>query len=149
MPNAVVARQRFGPNTYVAADSATGAAQIIGGRLVEFSGTETGKVVLASEGTAKFLGVALYDAHPGQDTTGTSTSGYPTFDATIVQPEVAVAWTGEFLLTFSGAANPGDLVYPAADGKVTATAGTATRAVGIVAQQTAVTADGTGYVRLF
>lgn len=149
MPNAVVARQRFGPNTYIAADSATGAAQIVGGRLVEFSATETGKVVLAAAGTAKFLGVALYDAHPDQSTSGTSTSGYPTFDATIVQPEVAVAWTGEFLLQFTGAANPGDLVYPAANGTVTATAGTATRAVGIVAQPGAVAADGVGYVRLF
>jgi hypothetical protein len=149
MPNAVVARQRFGPETYTVADTATGANQVVGGRLVEFDATETGKVVLAATDTDGFLGVALYDAHPDQSGEGTSASGYPDFDFSTVQPEVPVAWTGVFLLQFVGTANPGDLVYPAASGQVKTAVGTATRAVGMVVQATAVANNGTGYVRLF
>lgn len=146
---AVIERQRFGPETYFVASDATGAAQVVGGRLVEFHATETGKVKLAAADTATFLGVALYDAHPGQNASTTGPSGFPTFDYSTIQPEVPVAWTGVFKLQFVGTANPGDLVYPAADGQVKTAVGTATRPVGIVSQATAVANNGTGYVRLF
>lgn len=148
MPKAVVARQRFGPETYVVASTATGAAQIIGGRLVEFHATETGKIQLCAN-TDKWLGVALYDAHPGQNPNAASPSGFDAFDYSIVQGEVAVAWTGVFKLDFATAANPGDLVYPAVDGKVDNVVGTHTRPVGIVAQTTAILINTSGYVRLF
>lgn len=149
MPNAVIAKLRFGPDTYNAADAATGTAQIVGGRLVQFSATDTGKIILSADNSATFLGVALYDAHPDQNPNAATPSGFDGFDYSIIRPEVAVAWTGKFKLEFTEAANPGDLVYPAADGKVKKTAGTATRAVGMVAQSTAVAANESGYVRLF
>lgn len=149
MPKAVISKLRFGPDTLNAAAAATGDNQIVGGRLVEFSATETGKAVLCAADSAKFLGVALYDAHPNQDPNAASPSGFDSFDYSIVAPEVAVAWTGVFKLDFVDAANPGDLVYPAASGQVKVAEGTATRAVGIVVNKTAIAAGESGYVRLF
>lgn len=149
MPKAVISKLRFGPDTLNAAAAATGDDQIIGGRLVEFSATETGKAELCAADSAKWLGVALYDAHPGQNPTSATPSGYEGFDYSIVAPEVAVAWTGVYKLDFVDAANPGDLVYPAASGQVKVAVGAATRAVGIVVNKTAIAAGESGYVRLF
>lgn len=145
---AVVERQRFGPETYLVSASATGAAQVLGGRLVEFDGT-TGTVKLAVVDSTKWLGVALYDGHPGQTADTTGPSGFPTFDYSTIQPEVPVAWTGVFKLTATNAAlAQGDIVYAGADGKVQK-ATTTGRAVGIVVQAGGIAANGTGYVRLF
>lgn len=149
MPQAVVAKLRFGPDTFNAAAAATGTAQIIGGRLVQFSATDTGKVILAADNSDVYLGVALYDAHPSQNGSAATPSGFDGFDFSTIQPEVAVAWTGVFKLDFAEAANTGDLVYAAADGKVKKTKGTATRAVGMVVQKSNVLVNTSGYVRLF
>lgn len=148
MPSSVIAKRRFGPDTFVVASTATGAAQVVGGRLVKFHASEIGKIMLGANDD-KWLGVALYDAHPGQTADGTSGSGYPSYEENLLPSEVAVAWTGEFVLTFTGTANPGDVVYAGANGTVTTTAGSATRPVGQVVQTSAVANNGTGLVRLF
>lgn len=111
----VVAHQRFGPQTYEVN------VTVDGGQLVE-PDAATGKVKPCTADSLKCIGVALYHAEPSTTTGVDATYGYPRVGMDVPRPEVAVAVTGVFKLTASGAINFGDLVVPAAAGAVKALA---------------------------
>jgi hypothetical protein len=143
----VVARTRFGPETY---EVNTGVTGVTGGLLVEPDST-TGKVKLAANESDVWLGVALYDAQPA-GTSGEGTSnGFFALNAAVPQPEVAVAWHGVHKLKNSaaGALAFGALVVTAANGEVKAKGAATSRVVGQVVQTTGALAGATVLVRLF
>lgn len=106
----VVAHQRFGPQTYEVN------VTVDGGQLVE---PDTGgKIKPCTADSLKCIGVALYRAEPSSTTGVDTTYGYPRVGMEVPRSEVAVAVTGVFKLTASGAINFGDLVVPAAAGAV-------------------------------
>lgn len=136
-----VARTRLGPETFevnVAVD---------GGMLVE-PDAATGKIKPAVVDSTKWLGVALYDAQPAGTTGATTTWGFSTVDASVPQPNVAVAWHGSFKLKAAAALNFGDIVYCAANGGVQK-ATTTGRAVGMVIDPAGIASGAYGLVRLF
>jgi hypothetical protein len=139
-----VARTRFGPETYEAG------AAVTGGQLVKFgSGGTAGKVIPTGGTGDQWLGVALYDAQPAGTTGATTTWGFATVDASVPQPNVAVAWHGVFKLQASEALNAGDVVYPSATaGQVQKTTATG-RAVGQVVEPLGILSGAFGLVRLF
>lgn len=140
----VVARTRFGPETYEAG------VAITGGQLVKAgSGGTAGKVIPTAGVNDEWLGVALYDAQPAGTTGATTTWGFATVDASVPQPNLAVAWHGVFKLTASEALNFGDRVYPSATaGQVQKTTATG-RAVGQVVEPLGIASGSAGLVRLF
>lgn len=145
---AVIGKQRFGPDTYYVADSATGVNSVVGGKLVEFDGT-TGKIKLAVVDSTKWLGVALYDGQPTFDSSFTDSLGNPGVNLAVNRPEVAVAWIGVYKLTATAAAlAQGDIVYCGAGGLIQK-ATTTGRPVGIVVNPGGIASSGSGYVRLF
>lgn len=149
MPNAVIAVQRFGPETYTVSPAATGGAAITGGRLVEFDGANPGTIKLAVVDSTKWLGVSLYDGAPTFTTDTTDAAGYAGFTTAFVPPEIAVAFIGTFKLTATNAVlAQGDIVYAGAGGLIQK-ATTTGRAVGIVVQPGGIAANGAGFVRLF
>lgn len=107
----VVAHQRFGPQTYEAN------VTVDGGQLVE-PDAATAKVKPCTATSTKCLGVALYRAEPSSTTGVDTTYGYPRVGMDVPRSEVAVASTGVFKLTATGAIAFGDLVVPAANGTV-------------------------------
>lgn len=110
----VVAVQRFGPHTFEVN------VTVDGGQLVE---PDTGgKIKPCTADSLKCLGVALYRGEPSSTTGVDTTYGYPRIGMDVPQPMIAVADTGVFKLTASGAINFGDLVVPAAAGAVKALA---------------------------
>lgn len=141
MPS-VVARTRFGPETFEVN------VQVDGAMLVEPDGS-TGRIKPAVVDSTKWLGVALYDAMPasttGEDTTYTSA---PRIATDVPRPEVAVAWQGSFKLKAAAALNFGDVVYCAANGGVQK-ATTTGRAVGQVIAPGGIASGAYGLVRLF
>lgn len=136
-----VARQRFGPETFEVN------VQVDGGMLVE-PDAATGKIKPAVVDSAKWLGVALYDAQPAGTTGAATVWGFANTDTSIPQPNVAVAWTGEFKLKAAAALNFGDVVYCAANGAVQK-ATTTGRAVGIVMDPAGIASGAYGLIRLF
>lgn len=140
----MVARTRFGPETFEAG------AAITGGQLVKAgSGGTAGKVIPTAGTGDQWLGVALYDAQVAGTTGATTTWGFATVDASVPQPNVAVAWHGVFKLTASEALNFGDVVYPSATaGQVQKTTATG-RAVGQVVDPLGIASGAAGLVRLF
>lgn len=143
----VVARTRMGPETFEAGVS------LAGGLLVKPGTAGTaGKVILAVAGDTTWLGVTAYDAEPatatGEDTVWTGSGSYPRIGLDVPRPEVAVIWHGTPKIKFTGAANFGDLVYPAAGGTVSTTVA-AGRVVGQVVDPAGVASGAMGRVRLF
>jgi hypothetical protein len=135
----------MGPETFEAGVS------LVGGQLVKpGSGGTAGKVIPVVAGDTTWLGVAAYDAEPAT-ATGVDTvwaGGYPRIGADVPRPEVAVIWHGTPKIKFTGAANFGDLVYPAANGTVSTTVA-AGRVVGQVVDPAGVSSGALGRVRLF
>jgi len=141
----VVARTRMGPETYIAGESLVGGLLVVPG-----SGGTAGMVIKAGANATTWLGVTAYDAEPAT-ATGVDTvwgGAYPRIGLDVPRPEVAVIWHGSPKIKFTGAANFGDLVYPAASGTVSTTAGTG-RAVGQVIDPAGVASGAMGRVRLF
>ena len=100
----VLVRQTAGPDTYEVNVAVTG------GQLVE---PDTGgKVKPAAAASQKVLGVALQDAQPaGSAPTNPINTGWPS-------SKVAVARDVDVRVTYSAAANFGDLLVSAANGQV-------------------------------
>jgi hypothetical protein len=138
-----VARTRFGPETFEVNTGQT----ITGGMLVEPDGT-TGKIKPAVVDSAKWLGVALYDAQPAGTTGATSTWGFATVDASVPQKDVAVAWHGTVKLKAAEAIGFGEVVYCAANGEIQ-NATTTGRAVGQCVQTGGIASGAYGLIRLF
>lgn len=115
MPSTVV-RIKQGPSTY------TVNVAVAGGQLVEFDGTTT-KIKPSTAASVGILGVALYAAAPESSGAGTTTYGEPVQDMSVLQSEVAVAWTGEVKLKAAGAIAAGALVVGAANGEVVTAGG--------------------------
>ena len=116
MPGAVPV-YREGPVTFTTNATAT----IVGGQLVESDGASPALVRPASAGSLVCIGVATNDA------VGASVSQVPTVPGTdspvvnvaIVQPYVAVATDGVWLLTYAAAATFAARLKCAANGQVT------------------------------
>ena len=140
----VVARTRLGPETFEAG------VAITGGQLVKAgSGGTAGKVIPTAGVNDEWLGVALYDAQPAGTTGATSTWGFATVDASVPQPNVAVAWHGTLKLTASEALNFGDIVYPSATAGAVQKTTTTGRRVGQVVDPAGIANGAAGLIRLF
>lgn len=136
-----VARTRLGPETFEVN------VQVDGGMLVE-PDAATGKIKPAVVDSTKWLGVALYDAQPAGTTGTTPVWNFAAVDASVPQPNVAVAWHGSFKLKAIAALNFGDIVYCGANGQVQKATVTG-RAVGIVIDPAGIAAGAYGLIRLF
>ena len=110
----VVPRFKEGPRTY------TVSVPVVGGQLVVFDPSETGKVRPADAESTVILGVAATDARPPSDSSQEYTTPYGAIahDASGPPETVAVHWFGNFMLQADGAIAPGDTVQPAANGRI-------------------------------
>lgn len=98
----VNARYERGPRSYQVNSA------VKGGQLVQ--ARTDGKIEVATSGSAKVLGVALVDAVPVTDQSGSTTSyGAPVVDASVPQDYTSVAYGGATVpVTYQGVANFGD-----------------------------------------
>lgn len=110
---AVVATNRFGPDTYAAS------VFIDGGLLVEPDPGNPGMVRPATAGSATVLGVNLQPAMPAS-TSAQSVDAYgaPVLDVSIPDSNCAVAWTGTFKLVYDDTVPFGGAVVCTGNGHV-------------------------------
>jgi hypothetical protein len=139
----VVARLRFGPETFVAGEALTGGDLVKAG-----AGGTAGKVIKCTGVNDEWIGIALYDAAPAASVEDT-VNGMPRLNTAPLPDAVAVAWTGIFKVKASEALNFGDRVYPSATaGAVQKTTATG-RAVGQVVATGGIASGQYGLIRLF
>lgn len=139
-----VARTRMGPETYQAG------VAIAGGQLVKAgSGGTAGMVIPTAGVNDEWLGVALQDAQPAGTTGAATVWGFANTDASVPQPDLAVAWHGTFKLQASEALNFGDRVYPSATAGQVQKTTTTGRAVGQVIDTAGIASGAFGLIRLF
>ncbi|MFI6986032.1 hypothetical protein ACIBSV_46770 [Embleya sp. NPDC050154] len=140
----VVAKFEHGPLTCAVSGTVTG------GQLIE---AHTGsKVRTAPAGSAKVLGVALFDAVETDASTGTTSYGAAFVDASFPGPYVSVATCGVFKLTFAANAGFGATLKSAASGQVTPwVSGTdaADLIIGRCVEPAGATSAGKGLVQLY
>jgi hypothetical protein len=140
----VVAKRRFGPTTFVAEEDINGALLVTPG---------TGGLIKKTTGpTVPVLGVNLYPVRAAATNEDETDAFGNTIHAQWKYPsEAAVAFTGEFKLTFATDAAFGVLLYGAADGKVSTVATGAPRPIGMCIEKLGVTVatNAVGLVRLF
>jgi len=139
---------KTGPASYTPASGET----IHGGVLVE--ARSGGRIGVAAAASVHVLGVALFDAiAPEQVNTSTTTDslGRPVLTAVAIPTTVAVAYGGvEVKLTYSAAANFGDLLVATANGQVAPAAATpdVRTIVGRCTEPAGVAAAGVGRARI-
>lgn len=110
---AVVATNRFGPDTYPAS------VFIDGGVLVEPDPGNPGMIRPAVVGSAAVLGVNLQPAEPASfNAQSTDAWGAPVLDVSVPDYNCAVAWTGTFKLIYDDTVAFGGLVVCSGNGHV-------------------------------
>lgn len=103
-----------GPITYPVA----GSTVVTGGQMVD--AVAGGSVAPSAAGSLICLGVALADAiGPSANQNSTDGLGNTVTNLTVIQPYVAVAFSGVYMLTYAANCNFGAYVKTAASGQVT------------------------------
>lgn len=125
------------------------ASTVKGGDFVAKDGSSTDKVVVATAGASKPLGVALYDGEPsGTSGSGTTSYGYTVHDFAVPRPHISVAHDGVYRLVAESAVDLGGAVEVSSTGSGVAASGGTNAIVGYCVQEGGIAAGESGKIRL-